>query len=65
MAFDPQLLAKVYECIVIELLSIIRDKDSRDAEVANDVFPDKTSDILFSDSGQEFCLDTFSEIVDS
>ena len=65
VVFDPQLLAKVHECVVIELLSIIRDKDSRNAKVANDVFPDKTSNILSSDSGQEFCLDPFSEIVNS
>lgn len=63
MFFDPQLLAKVPKCIIIELLPIIKDKESWDAEAVNDAFPHEASDILLSDSGQRFCLDPFSKIV--
>ena len=51
VVLDPQLLTKISECIIIELLSIIRDEDSRDAEVANNAFLDEASDILLYDSG--------------
>ena len=63
MVFDYQLLAEVFECVVVELFPIVRDEDSRDTEAANDVFPDEALDILLSDSGQGFCLDPLSEIV--
>ena len=33
--------------------------------MANNVLPDKASDILLHDSGQRFCLDPFSEVIDS
>ena len=36
-----------------------------DAEAANNVLLDEASDILLCDSCQGFCLDPFSEIVDS
>ena len=65
MVFDPQLLAKVPQCVVIKLFSIISDEDSRDAKAANDAFPDEASDILLGDSGQRFYLNPFSEIVNS
>jgi len=57
-------LAEVSKCFVIELLSIIRDEDSRDAEATNDAFLEKVLDILLSDNGQRFCHGPFSEIVD-
>jgi len=63
VVFDPQLLAKVPQCVIIKLLSIIKDEDSRDAKAANDAFPDEASDILLGNSGQGFCLNPFSEIV--
>lgn len=65
MIFDPLLLAEVSECVVVELFSIVEDEDSQDAEVANNALPDEASNILLSDSGQGFCLDPFSEVVDS
>ena len=64
MVFYPQLLAEVPEYIVIELPSIIRDKDSKDAEAASDAFLDEASDILLNDNGKRFCLDPFSKIGD-
>ena len=56
-------LAKVLECVIVELLSIVRDKDHGDSEATNDAFPDETSEILLHDSGQWFCLNSFSEVV--
>lgn len=41
MVFDSQLLVEISECIVVKLLSINRDEDSRDSEATNDVLPDK------------------------
>ena len=65
MVFDSQLLEEVLECIVVELLPIIRDKDFGDSEAANDAFPNEASDVFLSDYGQGFCLNPFSEVVDS
>ena len=64
MILDPQLLAEIFVCIIVELLSIVRDDDPRDSEAANDSFPDEVLDILLYDSGQWFCLDLFGEVVD-
>jgi len=36
-----------------------------DAEAVNNVLLDEASDILLRDSGQGFCLDPFSEVIDS
>ena len=65
MVFDPQLLAKVFECVVVKLVSIVRGKDSKDFEATNDVLPHEVSDVLLSDYGQEFYFDLFNEAVDS
>ena len=46
MVFYSQLLEKIPECVVFELLFIIRDEDSRDFEVANDAFPDEVSNVF-------------------
>ena len=46
MVFDSQLLAEIPECVVVELLSIIRDKDSRDSKAANDAFPEEVSNVF-------------------
>ena len=51
MVLDPQLLAEIFECIIIELLSIVKYEDPGDFEAANDAFPNKAPDILFRDSG--------------
>ena len=65
MVFDSQLLAELLECVVVKLFSIVEDKDSGDAKAANNVLPEEASNILLNDSGQGFCLDPFSEVVDS
>ena len=64
MVLNPQLLAKIPECIIIKLLSIVRHEDSRDSETADDVFLDESSDIFLYDNGQWFDLDPFGEVVD-
>ena len=39
MILDPQLLVEIFECIIVELLSIVRDDDPGDSEAANDTLP--------------------------
>lgn len=51
MVFYSQLLVEISECIVVKLLSINRDEDSRDSEATNDVLPDKVLDFFLSDNG--------------
>ena len=51
MFLDPQLLAEVSKCVIIKMLSIVRDEDPRDSEVANDAFLDKALDVLLCNSG--------------
>ena len=63
MVFNSQLLADIPECIIVKLLSIIKDEDSKDSEVANDAFPDEVLDIFSCDNGQWFGLDSFGEVV--
>ena len=58
------MLAKISECVIVELLSIVRDENPGDLEAANDTFPDEASDIFLRDSGQWFFLDPFGEVVD-
>ena len=65
MVFDFQLLGEVSECVIVKLFSIVGDKDSRDAKASYNVLLNKTLDILLNDSGQGFCLDPFSEVVNS
>ena len=55
--FDPQLLAEIFERVVIKLFSIIRDEDSRDAKMTNDIFLDETINIPPRDGSQGFGLD--------
>ena len=64
VVLDPQLLAEILECIIIELLSIVRHEDSGDSEMADDVFLDEASDIFLCDNGQWFGLDPFGEVID-
>ena len=47
MILDPQLLAKIFECVIVELLSIVRDEDPGDFKVANDAHLDEVLDIFF------------------
>ena len=49
MVFDPQLLAKVSKCIVVELFAIVRDEDPRNLELADDALPDEAMDIFLHD----------------
>ena len=49
MVFYPRLIAKVSECIIVELFSIVGDEDSRNLEPANDSLPDKAMNILLCD----------------
>jgi len=51
MILDPQLLAKISKCIIVELLSIVRDKNPRDSKAANDAFLEKAPKIILHDSG--------------
>ena len=46
---SSQLLAKVSECVIVELLSIVKDEDPRNSELADDAFPDKVTDIFLRD----------------
>ena len=57
-------MSKIFECVVVELLSIVRDKDPWDSKAANDTLQDEFSDISLRDNGQWFCLDPFGEVVD-
>ena len=41
MVFDPQLLAEIFECFVIKLLSTIGDNDFRDPKATDDAFQTK------------------------
>ena len=63
MVFDSQLLAEVSKCVVVKLLPIVRDENSRDTEAANKAFSEEALDILLCDSGQGFCVVPFSEVV--
>ena len=57
-------MVEILECIIVKLLSIIKNEDPRDSKAANDAFPDKAQDILLRDSGQWFYLNPFGEVVD-
>ena len=39
MVLNPQLIAKVSECIIVELFAIVRDEDPRDPKLADDNIP--------------------------
>ena len=64
MVLNPQLLAKISECIIVKLFSIVKDEDPGDSEAANDTFPDEVSNIFLCNNGQWFCLNPFGEVVD-
>ena len=51
MVLDPQLLAKISECVIVKLLFVVGYEGLGDFEMANDVFPNKVPDILLRDSG--------------
>ena len=51
MVLDSELRIEVPECMVVELLSVIRDKHSWYPIPTDDVLPKKTPNILFYDSG--------------
>ena len=64
MVLDPKLLVEIFECVVVKLLSIVKDEDLRDLKAVNDTFPNEVLDIFLHDNGQWFCLDPFGEVVD-
>ena len=51
VVFYPQLLAEISECVVVELYPIVRDKDSGNSEVADDVLLDEASDVVLGNHG--------------
>ena len=53
MVLDPKLLAEISKCVIVELLSVVRDEDRRDSKAANDAFPDKALDFLLHVSGND------------
>ena len=57
-------MAKIPECIIVELISIVKDEDLGDSEATNDTFPKEASNIFLYESGQWFYLDSFGEVVD-
>ena len=65
MVLDPQLLAEIFECFVIKLLSTIGDKDFRDPKATDNAFLDKALDVLFNDGGQGFCFNPFGKVINS
>ena len=60
---DPQLWAKIPEQLVVELLSIVKNQDSRDPVPADDVSPDEVSYIFLRDGGQGFSFHPFSKVI--
>lgn len=46
MVFDSQLLAKVFDRILVKLFVIVRNEDSRDTKVANNAFPNEVSNMF-------------------
>ena len=65
MVLDSQLLAEIFKCFVIKLLSTIKDKDFRDPKATDNAFPDKASDVLLGDGVQGFHFKLFGEVIDS
>ena len=63
MVFDPQLIAKVFERIVVELFAIIRNEDLRDPRSVDDALLDEVIDILLHDGCQWFSFYPFGEVV--
>ena len=55
-------MAKILECVIVELLVVVRDEYPGDPEVANDAFLDKALDIFFMIVW--FCFDLFGKVVD-
>lgn len=64
MVFDSQLLAKVFDHILVKLFVIVRNEDSRDTKVANNAFPNEVSNMFPHDGIQRFSLDPPNEVVD-
>ena len=48
---DSQLWAKIPEWLVVKLLSIVRDQDTRDSVLADNFSPDEVSYIFLRDGG--------------
>ena len=63
VVFDSQLWAKIPEGVVVKLFLVIKDQDSRDPILADDVPLNEASHILLYDGGQGFNFYPFGEIV--
>lgn len=62
VVLDSQLLAKVHECAIVKLLTIVRDKDLGIPKWQMMPFQMKLQKFL-SMNVQWFCLDPFGEVV--
>ena len=51
MVLDPQLRAEIPKCTVVELLPVVNDEHSRYPVPADNVSPNKTSNVLLRNSG--------------
>jgi len=56
------LLAKVSECIIVELFAIVRGEDPRNLESADDILLDEATDIFLCDACQWYCFYLFGEV---
>ena len=63
MISDPQLLAKVTERCIVKLTFVVWDEHPRDSKMIDYVLPDKSSDILPSDSCHGLCFHPFGKII--
>ena len=63
MMSNPQLRAKISKRVVVELLSIFRDQDSRDPVPTDDVSPDEASYVFIRDGGQCFSFHLFGKVI--
>ena len=63
MILDPQLWAKIPEWLVVELLSIVRDQDSRDLVPTDDVSPNETLYVFLRDGHQDFNFHPFGKVI--
>ena len=56
-------MTKIFEFVIIKLLSVIRDDDPWNAEPTNDVSLDETLDFCLRDSCKGFRLDPLGKII--
>ena len=56
---------KILEWLIVELLPVVRDQDSRDLVPVDDVSLDEVSYIFLRDGGQGFSFHPFGEVVNA